>query len=48
MDFVLDADQEAILAAVDTITSRHAGAGRMRALGGDEPAYDHDLHKHLA
>ena len=48
MDFLLDADQQAILAAVDTITARHAGATRMRALGGDEPAYDHDLHKHLA
>ncbi len=47
MDFVLDADQEAIIDAVDIITSRHAGAGRMRALGGDEPSYDHDLHKHL-
>jgi alkylation response protein AidB-like acyl-CoA dehydrogenase len=48
VDFLLDADQQAILAAVDTITSRHAGATRMRALGGDEPAYDHELHKHLA
>ena len=48
MDFLLDADQQAILAAVDTITARHAGATRMRALGGDEPAYDYDLHKHLA
>jgi hypothetical protein len=47
MDFLLDADQQAILSAVDTITARHAGAARMRALGGDEPAYDHDLHKHL-
>lgn len=48
MDFVLDADQQAILDAVGTITSRYAGAARMRELGGDEPAYDHDLHKHLS
>ena len=47
MDFLLDADQQAILDAVETICSRHAGANRMRALGGDEPTYDHDLHKHL-
>ena len=47
MDFHLDADQRAILDAVDTINARHAGAGRIRELGGDEPSYDHDLHKHL-
>ena len=47
VDFHLDADQRAILDAVDTINARHAGAARMRVLGGDEPSYDHDLHKHL-
>jgi len=47
VDFHLDADQQAILAAVGTINSRHGGAARMRVLGGDEPSYDHDLHKHL-
>ena len=47
MDFALDADQQAILAAVSTINARHSGAARMRVLGGDEPSYDHDLHKHL-
>jgi alkylation response protein AidB-like acyl-CoA dehydrogenase len=47
VDFHLDADQRAILDAVDTINARHAGAGRIRELGGDEPSYDHDLHKHL-
>jgi alkylation response protein AidB-like acyl-CoA dehydrogenase len=47
VDFHLDADQRAILDAVDTINARHAGATRMRELGGDEPSYDHDLHKHL-
>ncbi len=47
MDFVPDADQQAILDAVDTIMNRHGGPNRMRELGGDEPAYDHDLHKHL-
>jgi alkylation response protein AidB-like acyl-CoA dehydrogenase len=47
VDFHLDADQQAILDAVDTINSRHAGVGRIRELGGDEPSYDHELHKHL-
>jgi alkylation response protein AidB-like acyl-CoA dehydrogenase len=47
VDFHLDADQQAILDAVGTINARHAGAARMRELGGDEPSYDHDLHKHL-
>jgi alkylation response protein AidB-like acyl-CoA dehydrogenase len=47
VDFALDADQQAVLDAVDTIMSRYGGASRMRELGGDEPAYDHDLHKHL-
>lgn len=47
MDFNLDSDQHAILDAVATINARRAGAARMRVLGGDEPSYDHDLHKHL-
>jgi alkylation response protein AidB-like acyl-CoA dehydrogenase len=47
VDFHLDSDQQAILDAVATINARHAGAARMRVLGGDEPSYDHDLHKHL-
>ncbi|HRE02989.1 MAG TPA: acyl-CoA dehydrogenase family protein, partial [Ilumatobacteraceae bacterium] len=41
MDFHLDDDQTAIL------LSRHAGAARVRALGGDAPAYDHDLEHQL-
>jgi len=47
VDFHLDPDQQAIVDAVGTINARYAGASRMRVLGGDEPAYDHDLHKHL-
>jgi alkylation response protein AidB-like acyl-CoA dehydrogenase len=47
VDFVPDADQQAILDAVDTIMNRHGGPSRVRELGGDEPAYDHELHKHL-
>ncbi|MGD9999955.1 MAG: acyl-CoA dehydrogenase family protein [Ilumatobacteraceae bacterium] len=48
MDFTLDHDQQAVLDAVDTILERHAGPARMRELGGDEPAYDADLHARLA
>jgi alkylation response protein AidB-like acyl-CoA dehydrogenase len=47
VDFHLDPDQQAIVNAVATINARHAGAARMRVLGGDEPSYDHDLHKLL-
>jgi alkylation response protein AidB-like acyl-CoA dehydrogenase len=47
VDFAPDADQHAILDAVETIMTRHGGPRRMRELGGDEPSYDHDLHKHL-
>jgi len=47
VDFHLDSEQRAILDAVGTINARHAGAARIRVLGGDEPSYDHDLHKHL-
>lgn len=48
MNFELDADQEAILAAVATLLSRHAGPGRLRDLGGDQPGYDAALERHLA
>jgi alkylation response protein AidB-like acyl-CoA dehydrogenase len=48
VDFTPDPDQRAVLDAVDTILVRHAGAERMRALGGDEPAYDAELHARLA
>ena len=48
MDFSLDADQVAILDAVGTLLSRHAGAGRLRVLGGDMPRYDDDLEQHLS
>ena len=47
MDFTLDSHQEAVLEAVGTLLSRHAGADRLRELGGDEPDYDHDLDKRL-
>lgn len=47
MDFQLDDDQGAILEAVKTLLSRHAGPARLHALGGAEPTYDHDLDKHL-
>ncbi len=47
MDFRLDDDQRAVLDAVDTLLGRHAGPDRLHALGGAEPAYDHELHKHL-
>ncbi|MBI5088737.1 MAG: acyl-CoA dehydrogenase [Actinobacteria bacterium] len=48
MDFTPDPDQQAVLDAVETILARHAGAARLRELGGDEPAYDTDLHRRLA
>ena len=48
MDFTLDSHQEAVLKAVGTLLSRHAGPARLHDLGGDEPGYDHDLDKRLA
>jgi hypothetical protein len=48
VDFDLDADQHAISSAVGAILDRHAGADRMRELGGDGPRYDHDLDAVLA
>jgi len=48
MDFTLDSHQEAVLEAVGTLLSRHAGPARLHDLGGDEPGYDHDLDKRLA
>ena len=47
MDFTLNAHQEAVLDAVGTLLSRHAGPARLHGLGGDEPDYDHDLDKRL-
>lgn len=47
MDFQLSDDQRAILDAVGTLLSRHAGPSRLHALGGAEPSYDHELEKHL-
>lgn len=47
MDYTPDADQLAILDAVETILTRYAGPTRMRDLGGDEPSYDHELHRRL-
>ena len=43
MLFELDADQRALLDAVERILDGNAGAARARALGGDRPRYDHDL-----
>ncbi len=47
MEFRLDDDQAAVLDAVETLLVRHAGPSRLQALGGAQPAYDHDLDKHL-
>jgi len=47
VDFALDADQSAVLDAVDVIIERYGGAARARELGGDEPSYDHELHGRL-
>jgi len=47
VDFTPDEQQQAILDAVDTILGRFAGPERMRHLGGDEPQYDHELHRRL-
>lgn len=47
MDFHLDDDQAAVRGAVTTLLARHAGVARLRALGGDQPTYDHDLDQHL-
>jgi Acyl-CoA dehydrogenase, C-terminal domain len=48
VDFDLDSDQSAIVSAVGAILDRHAGADRMRELGGDGPRYDHELDGMLA
>lgn len=48
MNFDLESDQDAVLAAVSTLLARHAGVQRVRDLGGDRPAYDSDLDEHLA
>jgi alkylation response protein AidB-like acyl-CoA dehydrogenase len=47
MRFVLDGEQRALLEAVTTLLDRSAGPERMRALGGIEPAYDHELDREL-
>lgn len=47
MDFFLNDDQESIMDAIGTIVSRYAGPSRLRALGGDQPAYDFVLEEHL-
>ncbi len=43
MLFELDPDQQAIVDAVERILAGHAGPARVRALGGDQPRYDHEL-----
>jgi len=43
MLFELDADQQAVADAVERILHHHAGPTRVRALGGDQPRYDHEL-----
>ncbi len=43
MQFALDADQQAVADAVERILDHHAGPARVRALGGDQPRYDHEL-----
>ncbi len=47
MDFHLNDDQSAVRDAMSTLLTRHAGAARLRDLGGDQPTYDHDLERHL-
>lgn len=47
MDFHLNDDQAAVHGAVSTLLTRHAGATRLRELGGDEPTYDHELERQL-
>lgn len=47
MDFHLNDDQRAVQGAVSTLLARHAGPARLRALGGDQPTYDHDLERQL-
>lgn len=47
MDFLLTDDQSAVQGAMATLLSRHAGPTRLRALGGDQPTYDHELDRHL-
>src|SRR5258706_76663 len=47
MRFGLDDDQRGLIDAVATLLSRHAGPARMRALGGAQPSYDHDLDREL-
>lgn len=47
MDFLLNDDQSAVRDAVSTLMTRHGGAARLRALGGDDPSYDHDLERQL-
>lgn len=47
MRFVLDGEQRALLEAVSTLLDRSGGPARMRALGGIEPSYDHDLDREL-
>lgn len=48
MQFQMSNDQRDVLDAVGTLLARHSGAHRLRELGGDRPAYDHDLDKRLA
>ena len=43
MHFELSDDQRAVMASVVTVLDRHAGPGRARDLGGDDPAYDAEL-----
>lgn len=47
MDFHLNDDQSAVHGAVSTLLTRHAGPTRLRALGGDQPTYDHELERQL-
>ena len=47
MDFQLNDDQSAVHDAVSTLLTRHAGPARLRELGGDQPAYDHELELQL-
>jgi alkylation response protein AidB-like acyl-CoA dehydrogenase len=48
VQFELDHDQQAVVETLDRILAEHAGPARLRALGGDRPAYDRDLAELLA
>src|SRR5271165_3675790 len=47
MQFAEDSEQATLVDAVGVLLSRHAGPGRARELGGDQPRYDSELEEVL-